>query len=134
YEGRDCWLIWLAVDPVVDDLRSDKRFGDLLGRLGLATSHERLLGVRRLDAALVSMTQDRPKRRQAAALQRGALAILALALIAVGYVLVKYFTRNKAASGPAVINFAQVTYESGPEFFPSLSPDGNSVAYASRAS
>jgi len=130
YEGRDCWLIWLAVDPVVDDLRSDKRFADLLERLGLG----RLLGVRRLDAALVSMTQDRPKRRQAAALQRGALAVLVLALLGLGYVFVKYLMRNKTGTGPAVIDFAQVTYESGPEFFPSLSPDGNSVAYASRAS
>ncbi|HZI62878.1 MAG TPA: protein kinase, partial [Pyrinomonadaceae bacterium] len=37
YEGRDGWLIWLAVDPVVDSLRSDKRFTDLLNRVGLAS-------------------------------------------------------------------------------------------------
>src|SRR6185295_5231052 len=30
-------------------------------------------------------------------------------------------------------SFTQVTYEQGPEFFPSLSPDGQSVLYASRA-
>jgi serine/threonine-protein kinase len=36
YEGRDGWLIWLAVDPVVDSLRFDKRFADLLKRVGLS--------------------------------------------------------------------------------------------------
>ena len=131
YDGRDCWLIWLAVDPVVDELRSDKRFADLLDKLGLG----RVLGVRRPDAALESSAADGPKRRQAAALQRGALLVaFVIALVVVGFLLVKFLTRNKAVSGPAVLDFAQVTYESGPEFFPSLSPDGNSIAYASRAS
>jgi eukaryotic-like serine/threonine-protein kinase len=130
YDGRDCWLIWLAVDPVVDGLRSDKRFANLLERLNLG----HVLGVRRPDAALANGSALLPKRRQAAALQRGALLATSLiALIVVGFLLFKFLTRNKTV-GPEVLDFAQVTYESGPEFFPSLSPDGNSVAYASRAS
>ncbi|HYK19729.1 MAG TPA: tetratricopeptide repeat protein, partial [Pyrinomonadaceae bacterium] len=130
YEGRDCWLIWLAVDPVVDKLRSDKRFADLLERLGLGN-----FGVRRLGAALAEPALSRPKRRQGAALQRGVPIIaLALVLLFIGYVFFRVLTRNKTTTGPAVVDFAQVTYESGPEFFPSLSPDGDSVAYASRAS
>jgi len=127
YDGRDGWLIWLAVDPVFDDLRDDGRFTDLLDRIGL-------LGVRRLGAALVSKAEDGPKRRQAAALQGGRLVLIvasALVLLGLGYLLIRFLT--KPTNSPAV-NFQQVTYQSGPEFFPSLSPDGKSIAYASRVS
>ncbi|HJS24200.1 MAG TPA: protein kinase [Pyrinomonadaceae bacterium] len=136
YDGRDGWLIWLAVDPVVDDLRDDRRFADLLNRLGLATTNEHLPGVRRPDAALLSITPDRIPRRQAAALQGGALGRVALIVVSVlvlsglGYLLFKSLT----TSNPPAVNFQQVTYQSGPEFFPTLSPDGKSVAYAGRAS
>jgi eukaryotic-like serine/threonine-protein kinase len=36
YHERDSWLIWLKFDPVMDELRTDRRFTSLLERIGLA--------------------------------------------------------------------------------------------------
>jgi DNA-binding winged helix-turn-helix (wHTH) protein/tetratricopeptide (TPR) repeat protein len=33
---RDLWLVWLAVDPMINDLRQDPRFPDLVRRVGFA--------------------------------------------------------------------------------------------------
>ncbi len=127
YGGRDGWLIWLAVDPVVDVLRSDARLTELLHKLGLPV-------VRGETAASDSRSTAAP----AGLLQRyGRVALVSLAivlLLAGGYALFKIFSAKRTANGPLPVSFQQVTYQSGPEFFPSLSPDGKATVYASRAS
>jgi serine/threonine-protein kinase len=35
YEDRANWLVWLKLDPRWDSMRSDKRFADLVKRVGL---------------------------------------------------------------------------------------------------
>jgi tetratricopeptide (TPR) repeat protein len=36
YENRDDWMIWIKVDPVLDNVRSDHRFVELLRKMNFA--------------------------------------------------------------------------------------------------
>ena len=131
YEGRDGWLAWLPVDPVVDNLRSDQRFSDLLKRVGLGTSRDAAEAIPTLKAAPVIAAHE------TSFVERSRLPMVIAAsillLLIVGYVSFKLVTKNRGARSPEAFNFHQLTYQSGPEFFPTLSPDGRSVAYASHA-
>ena len=71
-----------------------------------------------------------PARRSLSIRTALLIAAVMVGLFVLGYSLIQYVTDKK----PRTINFEQITYQSGPEFFPSLSPDGKSMAYAGRAS
>ena len=68
-----------------------------------------------------------------------ARALLGSALIAVSIFAVWYLwprlrsTRRDTPAAMKNVSYSQLTDQPGPEFFPSLSPDGNSLAFASRA-
>jgi serine/threonine protein kinase/Tol biopolymer transport system component/Tfp pilus assembly protein PilF len=130
YEARDGWLIWLAVDPVVDRLRSDERFTELLRRIGLPT----VSGARDSATSLVASTQVGPQNFVGRFAGLAVVSVLVILMVGAGYLLLKLIGARKTAKGPEVVSFQQLTYQSGPEFFPSLSPDGKSAVYASRAS
>ncbi|PYI93836.1 MAG: hypothetical protein DMF03_00190 [Verrucomicrobia bacterium] len=72
---------------------------------------------------------DRSKRALALA-----VAVI-MAFAALWYVAVRTgLGRKEPASAIKNVNFTQLTDEPGPEYFPSLSPDGKSMIYVSRAS
>jgi len=134
YESRDGWLIWLLVDPVVDSLRSDERFMELLRRMGLPTRP--VPGKLESDSHSISSTPAGLEPRQNFVGRFGPatlVSLLAVLILSTGYLLVTYFSGKRTTKGPEPVSFQQVTYQSGPEFFPSLSPDGRSTVYASRA-
>src|SRR6185369_840653 len=135
YEGRDGWLIWLAVDPVFDSLGSDERVTDLLGRVGLSKVRTQAFGTNGAASSLISSAQAGPRPRES--LGRGIrravlISVAMIVLLAAGYLLFRFFTRTP--KNPRSANFQQLTYQPGPEFFPSLSPDGKAIVYASHAS
>lgn len=65
------------------------------------------------------------------------LTAAVFAAVAVSLAAFYIFSRNISDAKPFDVNnynFSQVTYQSGEEFFPSLSPDGKTIIYTSRAS
>ncbi|HEX5965535.1 MAG TPA: protein kinase, partial [Pyrinomonadaceae bacterium] len=62
------------------------------------------------------------------------IGVVLIVLFAIGYRFMKSRAGKEIASNPRPTNFQQITYESGPEFFPTLSPDGKLIAYAGRKS
>ncbi|HEU4794529.1 MAG TPA: protein kinase, partial [Pyrinomonadaceae bacterium] len=62
-----------------------------------------------------------------------ASAVLALLIVGGSIGLYKLLTRNRTqpVAGPKILKTTQVTFSPGLDGFPSLSPDGNSVAYSS---
>jgi serine/threonine-protein kinase len=202
YEWRDGMMIHLNVEPRCDSLRSDPRFQDLVGRMGLASpyqgppeGHETVsetkaspqnkpaaLAVLPLrptstegsdeilepgiaDAPITELsdiapaephpgtpaseaqeTSTEPKPRDEALehhgpskfwLARTGKIFLILAFVAllagVGY-LVRRSPRTIETSSLSSSTFTQLTDLPGAELFPSLSPDGKSLVYSSRAS
>ncbi|MGH9967020.1 MAG: TPR end-of-group domain-containing protein [Pyrinomonadaceae bacterium] len=145
YEERDGWLIWLKLDPVMEVLSSDRRFIDLLQRIvpaataSLATaefaragSDTQIAREERAELPAHSLSRSWWTTRPATiALVVGLIAVLA----SVWYlVLQRYNPVTNDVGAPRTPNFTQLTYQPGTEFFPSLSPDGKSLAYASRTS
>jgi len=59
---------------------------------------------------------------------------MAAVVAGLAYLLLRFTRGNKDSPAPRNLSFTQLTDQPGPEFFPSLSPEGKSVAYASRAS
>ncbi|HEX4950322.1 MAG TPA: protein kinase [Blastocatellia bacterium] len=77
-----------------------------------------------------AITESKRQKRNVL-LIAGAVIVVAVA----GYLVWRFQSRNEAAlSPPRNAAFTQLTDQGGPEYFPSLAPDGKSFVYASYAS
>jgi serine/threonine protein kinase/Tol biopolymer transport system component/Tfp pilus assembly protein PilF len=146
FEDRDGWLIWLHLDPVMEGISSDRRFSDLLHRVvptrsanSETTSPPRVvrepeIARERSAGAPAHSTMWRPwlaTRHETIIVVLGLIAVLS----AMAYLLLQRSNRStKDVAAPKAVTFMQLTHQPGTEFFPSLSPDGKSFAYASRTS
>ena len=136
YDDRDGWMSWLNCDPVMKPLRSDERFAKLVQKVGLSSTA----------TAEVATVPNNTKRTQPTDATVSEpwwrMRSVKIPAVVAGVVLVAsiafYFlsTRFRESTKPGVVKnftFTQLTDQPGAEFFPSLSPDGRSVAYASHA-
>jgi Tol biopolymer transport system component len=94
-------------------------------------------GVRTADAEAHTTTRaefavtESKRHKRNAVLTSGAIIVLAVA----GYLVSRFLSGNEVTlTPPKNASFAQLTDQPGPEYFPSLSPDGKSLVYASYAS
>ena len=60
YESRDEWLLWMGTEPKLDALRSDPRFAELLGRIGLSSGASPLQTQIHLSARPSSIEENKP--------------------------------------------------------------------------
>jgi serine/threonine protein kinase/Tol biopolymer transport system component/Tfp pilus assembly protein PilF len=141
YAWHDGMMIHVNVEPGFDSLRSDPRFQELVRKMGLPpvetsrpptlSSEKQRTETTKDQAARSSTHQPWWSRREAkVSLVLGIVLILAGG----GYLLRQFPRETKRPTTLRNATFTQLTDQPGPEFFPSLSPDAKSLAYASRAS
>ncbi|MEK6279919.1 MAG: protein kinase [Acidobacteriota bacterium] len=144
YEWRNGMMIHLNVEPGFDSLRSDPRFQNLVSRMGLPPVESSQPAPFSSERQTTEAAQETVRSSSHAVLsqrwwnRREAKKFLALGvvflLVGLGYLLLRPRWQSKEQTGsPVNASFTQLTYESGPEFFSSLSPDGKSLLYAGRA-
>ena len=145
YDQRVEWMIYSNVDPRLDPLRRDARFLDLMRRIGFAPTPSFHHGTLSAERQRTKEATARPAKMlnhaapyKAWLSTREGKIFLALAVMTIlaslGYLLLRRLPGTKETAAPRNFTFTQLTDQPGPEFFPSLSPDGKSLVYASRAS
>ncbi|MDX6695820.1 MAG: eukaryotic-like serine/threonine-protein kinase [Blastocatellia bacterium] len=132
YEDRDWWLLWLRVEPFIDELRSDPRFQNLLRRVAhdeaetaRITVHETNSDKQSPDTGETRGGDERkgwwPPRPQ---LIGAGAALLALLGITVVFIL---FMRS-SGKGTGV---TRLTTDAAADVQPRWSPDMSRIAFAS---
>ena len=116
-----------TVDEMVIDLRRAKKETSKISRRSLADIPEFQKGTKAAEEVLKTPSRE-GKRVSNKSLILGALAILIL-----GIVVISLFVFKKQPTKPTLATHTQITF-TGKVGFPSISPDGNFVAYASQLS
>lgn len=131
YEDRDWWLLWMRVQPNLDNLRSDPRFHNLLGRVAQDEAETARIGVHDTSSDKQSPqtreTQAQPARwRPSRALLVGAsVALLALVSLTVFFIVRSAKTRTRPGG------MARLTTDAAADVQPRWSPDMSRIAFSS---